>query len=118
MAAQTRDLTALVETVSHSRQIALVAESSAPASRVDLYLKGSHAMVWVKALPALKPGETYQGWWIVKGQPVSAGTFAAGPHFLPAKPGSASAFAITIEPHGGTKAPTTPVLALAPLSIS
>ncbi len=118
MAAQTRALTAMVNTVSESRQISLAAEPGAPTSRVDLYVRGTRAMVWVKALPALKPGETYEGWWIVNKTPLPAGTFATGPHFLPAMPKSAAAFAITIEPHGGTKAPTTPVLAAATLTVS
>ncbi|OLZ08605.1 anti-sigma factor [Sulfobacillus thermosulfidooxidans] len=112
-----QQLDALVQMMSSSEQIHL-ANVSAKASRVLLYVQGPKALIWVKALPPLKPGETYEGWWLVKGTPVPAGTFGPGPHFLPPKKPGASAFAITIEPQGGTEKPTTPILAAATLPAS
>lgn len=97
--------------VSHGQQIPLASTNSSAVRQVDLYLGSSsnQALVWVKKLPPIQPDQVYEGWWIVGKTPVPAGTFKAGPHFL-AKPRGANAFAITIEPAGGTKKPTTPVL--------
>lgn len=82
------------------------------ASQVDLYWQHGQALVWVRQLPPLAAGDTYEGWWIVNGKPVAAGTFGHGPHLL-SRPAGAKAFAVTVEPVGGTTAPTTPVLASA-----
>ncbi|WP_053959287.1 anti-sigma factor [Sulfobacillus thermosulfidooxidans] len=112
-----QQLDALVQMMSSSEQIHL-ANVSAKASTVLLYVHGPKTLIWVKALPALKSGETYEGWWLVKGTPVPAGTFGTGPHFLPPKKPGASAFAITIEPQGGTEKPTTPILVAATLPTS
>lgn len=87
---------------------------NAPNSQVDLYLAKSEALVWVKKLPVLTPGHIYEGWWIINGSAVPAGTFGTGPSVLHL-PSGAQAFAITIEPQGGTSHPTTPVLASANL---
>lgn len=87
---------------------------NAPNSQVDLYLAKTEALVWVKKLPLLTPGHVYEGWWIINGSAVPAGTFGSGPNVL-RLPSGAQAFAITIEPQGGTTHPTTPVLASANL---
>lgn len=94
--------------VSHGRPVAL---SSVHAQRADvqLYISHAQAVVLVKRLPKPSQGHVYEGWWIVRGRPRPAGTFDAGPSLL-RYPGRAQAFAITIEPSGGTNAPTTPVL--------
>jgi anti-sigma factor RsiW len=105
---QIRTLMAVVET---GRQLPL----RAPRGKVDLYVKGTHAVVWVHQLPPLKPGTTYQGWWIQRGHPVSAGTFGPGlARLIP--PRHPTAFAITVEPRGGTKLPTSPVIGETTLS--
>lgn len=83
----------------------------ASVAHVELYLTGSHAVVWVKQLPPLASDQVYEGWWIVNGSPRPAGTFQTGATLLAYVEG-ASAFAITKEPHGGTRAPTTPILVM------
>jgi anti-sigma-K factor RskA len=79
-------------------------------SLVDLYLHGGRAVVWVHRLTPAGAGHVYEGWWIVDGRPLPAGTFGRGPALL-RRPAGAAAFAITIEPQGGTRQPTTPILA-------
>ncbi len=97
--------------VSHGRQVILASTTVGAARHVDLYLQPSsrNAMVWVRKLPPITANQVYEGWWIVGKTPIPAGTFKVGPHFL-ARPDGAKAFAITIEPLGGTQKPTTPVL--------
>lgn len=97
--------------VSHGRQITLASTTVGAARHVDLYLQphSNNAMVWVRTLPPIRANQVYEGWWIVGKAPVPAGTFKLGPHFL-ARPAGAKAFAITVEPSGGTQKPTTPVL--------
>ena len=64
-------------------------------------------------LPPMPSGKTYQLWFIVDGRPVSGGIFNAdrtGRGFLraqvPLSALKASTFAVTLEPAGGTSAPT------------
>ncbi len=61
-----------------------------------------------KSLPTLKEGEQYQLWAIVDGAPVDAGLFTSEDDLLEMKPinGDAVAFAVTIEPVGGSVNPT------------
>ena len=94
--------------VTHGRPVAL---NSVHAQRADvkLYISHAQAVVFVKRLPKPSRGQVYEGWWIVRGRPRPAGTFEAGPSLL-RYPARAQAFAITMEPSGGTSAPTTPVL--------
>ncbi len=97
--------------VSHGQQVPLASTTTGAVRHVDLYVqpRSNKALVWVKKLPPIQPNQVYEGWWIVGKAPVPAGTFKEGPHFL-ARPRGASAFAITIEPSGGTTKPTTPIL--------
>lgn len=73
------------------------------------------ALLCVYALPQLEPGTTYQAWLVENGQRVSAGTFGVnrdGYGLLlidSTKPVSEyEQLGITIEPAGGSPAPTTP----------
>lgn len=104
---------ALLATLSAGRRLSLHGAAYA-ASRVDLYLAADRAVVWVKRLPRLSPDQTYEGWWIVGGRAVPAGEFGTRPAVL-AVPAHASRFAVTVEPRGGTAAPTTPILAATPI---
>lgn len=105
--------TQMIRLASAGQRAALTA-ATYRASQVDLYWQNSRALVWVRRLPPLASGQTYEGWWIVNGKPVAAGTFGQGPHLL-TRPLAARAFAITVEPTGGTSQPTTPVLASTPI---
>lgn len=66
-------------------------------------------------MPPLPAGKTYQLWMLIGGSPVSAGTFNTGPGGramlhgqLAADALEASAFAVTLEPAGGSNKPTGP----------
>lgn len=75
-------------------------------------------------LPALRAGQTYQMWVIPKGQaPRPAGLFrpdaAGGAVHLqtgPVETGSVQALAITVEPEGGSSAPTTTPFLVSPVA--
>jgi anti-sigma-K factor RskA len=75
----------------------------------------------VQNWPTPPPGKTYQGWYIRGGSPVSAGVFdGAGrdPRViqLSAPLTGAQAFAVTLEPSGGSAQPTSQPLFLRPLA--
>jgi len=63
-------------------------------------------------MPPLSGGRVYQAWKLVDGTPHSLGVVSAtGVTAVPAELGHASAIAISVEPPGGSTAPTTaPVL--------
>lgn len=69
------------------------------------------AMVMMTNLPNLQPGTTFQSWTFHDGNPVSAGTFeSADGHasmLLEGDGALTSTVAITVEPTGGSTAPTT-----------
>ena len=59
-------------------------------------------------MPPLQPDRTYELWFLKGSKPVPAGTFLSGAVLtLPALPSGTTAMAITVEPHGGSPAPTT-----------
>jgi anti-sigma-K factor RskA len=73
------------------------------------------ALLCVYALPQLEPGKTYQAWLVEDGRRVSAGTFdvnADGYGALLIQAGRPvneyQQVGITVEPEGGSPAPTTP----------
>jgi anti-sigma-K factor RskA len=73
------------------------------------------ALLCVYALPEPGPGKTYQAWLVENGQRVSAGTFGVNREgygvllINSAKPVSEyQQLGITVEPEGGSPAPTTP----------
>ena len=73
------------------------------------------ALLCVYSLPELEPGKTYQAWLVEDGKRVSAGTFEVNPDgygvlmIQAGKPVSDyQQLGITIEPAGGSPAPTTP----------
>ena len=82
------------------------------ASQADLHWQRGQALVWVRQPPPLAAGYDYEAWWIGNGKPQAAGTFGHGPDVL-SRPVGTKAFAVTVEPEGGTTKPTTPVLASA-----
>ncbi len=75
-----------------------------------IYLKGHRALVIPEALPHLAQHQVYEGWWIIQGKARPAGTFTAHPTFLSVPENRPTEFAVTIEPKGGTKVPTTPIV--------
>ena len=81
-----------------------------------IYVRGHQALVIPKALPHLGQHQVYEGWWIIQGKALPAGTFTTHPTFLAIPKKHPTEFAVTIEPSGGTKVPTTPVVVAGELS--
>lgn len=88
-------------------------EMAPQASARLAYNKAGSAMMIVNGLQPAPAGKDYQIWFIVDGKPMPGGVFQpdAKGHVemraqLPAPALAASAFAITLEPQGGTQAPT------------
>ncbi len=74
---------------------------------------GGHMVV--AKLPPPPEGKTYEAWTIAGSRPSPAGVFdvdASGHavHRLPPTGGPVDVFAITLEPSGGTQAPTGPIV--------
>jgi hypothetical protein len=126
MARLNRDLQTTQEQLKHEREISemftapdtrvatLNGTEMAKGARARLaYNKTGSAMMIVDKLPPAPAGKDYQIWFIADGKPMPGGVFkpdAAG-HAemrdqIPAAAQSAAAFAITLEPQGGTTAPT------------
>lgn len=74
---------------------------------------GGH--LFVTGLPPAPAGKTYELWTIAGKTPRPAGLFAVdaggrGAHRVEAAAGPAQVFAVTLEPEGGTPAPTGPIV--------
>ncbi len=104
----------LMFTAPDSRLATLSGTEMAPRARARLaYNKSGDAMMVADELPPAPAGMDYQIWFIADGKPVPGGVFKpdARGHVemhdrIPATARSAAAFAITLEPQGGTPAPT------------
>jgi hypothetical protein len=106
------------------RAITLAGTKDAPTARAKvMYNPATHKVyVDVKSLPPLPEGKQYQLWALDKGKPVDAGMLAAN-----TAAGSdmqqmnditnAQAFAMTVEPAGGSASPTMPIQAMGAVSI-
>lgn len=97
--------------------ISLHVADGQPVADGVVYLRpgGRVALLCVYDLPELAQGKTYQAWLIRENQRVSAGTFDVNPDGYgvllidPGQPVSGyQQLGITIEPAGGSPAPTTP----------
>ena len=109
------------ELVAHreSRQALLAGLEPAPAAaaRVVWNPGTREAVLLVAGLQPAPPGKVYEAWVIANGAPVPAGTFqvdAAGKAVLRLPSVEATSrvktFAVTLEPAGGTQAPTGPMV--------
>lgn len=84
----------------------------APAAEADIYWNGESRETYllVKNLPQPEADKQYQLWAIVDGKPVDAGVFDVSDQkgiLLKMKDiGNAQAFAVTLEPRGGSVNPT------------
>lgn len=95
--------------------IAMSGTPVAPAARAQLVFNSrtGRATLTADHLPPMPSGKTYQLWLIVDGRPVSGGIFNADRSGravmrgqMPLTALKASVFAVTLEPAGGTSAPT------------
>ncbi len=99
-------------------ELVTLASTGAAKPTVRVYLNQSRksALLTIASLDAAPAGKVYQLWFIVDGAPVPSVTFqtdALGRALiegvvLPA--GAVAASAVTMEPTGGSTAPTTPIL--------
>ena len=101
----------------HVRVVALAGTPAAPQARGRVFFDPGTHRVFLDArqMPALPAGKQYQLWALYNGKPVDAGLMplAAAAGLLPMKPvEAAQAFAVTIEPVGGSAAPTMPIQAM------
>lgn len=94
----------------NTRKIELTGTSNSPGSSVSVFWNPTSAEVFIKvaSLSALSAEKQFQLWGIVDGKPVGIGVFDSPETILKMNPisGSVSAFAVTIEPRGGSEAPT------------
>jgi anti-sigma-K factor RskA len=98
------------------------AEVKAPHARAYLSVRSGHAQLTVAGMPQSAPGHVYELWIKRTGAPVStdtlftvtsSGTAAVG---VPGGIGGVTAVMVTSEPLGGSPAPTSTPVIVAPLS--
>lgn len=121
---QLRQAQDLVNTLTsqESRRITLVAAKSVPQPQGKIfYLPGKARLVFLASnMAQLPPNRVYELWLIpLTGAPIPAGLFKADAHGSgsivnpPLQAGvEAKAFAITVEPEGGSPAPTSQIIML------
>jgi anti-sigma-K factor RskA len=114
---QVTEQASLVASLANAPTIPLSADASAPYAQGVVYpsTDGRAALLCVYGMPALSPGKAYQLWLIKDGARESGGVFQVSDNgfgFLMVKPAQPlmdySSVGITIEPTGGSPAPTSP----------
>jgi Anti-sigma-K factor rskA/Putative zinc-finger len=99
---------ALLDPTAQRITLARVGPGSSPAAQVVVQGSGA-AFLFNQGLPALPPGQTYQLWAMIDGQPISVAVLGAHPAtvaFSVDFAAATKAFAVTVEPAGGSVAPT------------
>jgi anti-sigma-K factor RskA len=86
------------------------------ASATVAYDKNGRAILWATKLPKVPQGKAYQLWFLVGNKPVPGKTFAPDSNGegvlkeqVPSEALASPVFAITVEPAGGSTAPTSPI---------
>jgi anti-sigma-K factor RskA len=76
------------------------------------YYKDEQVAVFDMTMPSPNAGQVYQAWMIADGKPVSLGLLAgnSGRQAFAADMSGANAVAISLEPEGGSAAPTNPIV--------
>jgi anti-sigma-K factor RskA len=92
------------------RRIILAGTDNAPDASAVIYWNAQQEKVFLNttAMTTLPSDQQYQLWALVDGQPIDAGVFdaASGTFQIMKNIGQADAFAVTIEPKGGSESPT------------
>jgi anti-sigma-K factor RskA len=104
---------ALLDPSAQRITLARVGSGSSPDAQVVVQRSGA-AFLFNQGLPALPPGETYQLWAMIAGEAISVGVLGAHPATMAFSVDAAAntkAFAVTVEPAGGSVAPTRPPVA-------
>jgi anti-sigma-K factor RskA len=92
------------------------AASSGGAVRVIASKSRNAAVVLGDSLPTLDDSQTYQVWHMEDGKPTSVGLLGPGPGMLyVASIKGAEAYAVTVEPEGGSPQPTSDPIAATPV---
>jgi anti-sigma-K factor RskA len=113
----------------HVREHTMVADLIAPdAQRFpvdggDVVKRGEHVYFALRTLPALPKGKVYQVWTLAKGAKTVAPSVTFVPNAsglaviaLPENAENLAAVALSVEPEGGSKAPTSKPTFIRPLS--
>jgi anti-sigma-K factor RskA len=94
-----------------------------PVPQGDVVRHGSHVYLTLHALPPLPHGKVYQAWTIAKGSKALAPSIVFTPSAtgsavvaLPENGDNVSVVALSVEPDGGSKQPTTKPTFVRPLS--
>ena len=97
---------------------AMTVDDASGGGNVRVVASKSHdaAVVLGESLPTLGDDKTYQVWHMEDGKPTSVGLLGHGPGMLYAKGANAAdAYAVTVEPAGGSPQPTTKPIAATPV---
>jgi anti-sigma-K factor RskA len=85
--------------------------------------RGEHVYLALGSLPALAPGKVYQAWTLARGAKAVAPSVTFTPSLsgltlvpIPDNAGSLAAVAVSVEPQGGSRQPTTKPAFVQPLS--
>jgi anti-sigma-K factor RskA len=114
---QLTEQASLLASLANASAISLHADAPAPNAQGVVYAstKGQIALLCVYGMPELPPDKAYQVWLIKDGKRESGGMFQVSEYgfgFLMVKPtrplNEYSALGITVEPIGGSPAPTSP----------
>jgi Anti-sigma-K factor rskA/Putative zinc-finger len=106
---------ALLDPSAQRVTLARVGPGSSPAAQVVVQRSGA-AFFFNQGLPALPRGQAYQLWAMIDGQVISVGVLGAHPTtvaFSVDFAAATKAFAVTVEPAGGSIAPTRAAVASA-----
>lgn len=94
-----------------------------PTTNGQIVTRGKHLYIAMHDMAALPKGRTYQAWTLPKGakKVAPSATFLPDIHgvavvALPEDARNTTAVAISVEPEGGSKTPTTKPIAIVPLS--
>jgi anti-sigma factor ChrR (cupin superfamily) len=94
-----------------------------PVPDGEVVARGSHVYFSLRALPPLPKGKVYQAWTLAKGAKTVAPSVTFTPNAagaaivqLPANASTLAAVALSVEPEGGSKAPTSKPTFIQPLS--
>lgn len=89
----------------------------------DVVKRGTRVYLALRSLPALPKGKVYQAWTLAKGAKTVAPSVTFVPNSggvaviaLPENAGNLAAVALTVEPEGGSKSPTSKPAFIRPLS--
>ena len=115
-ATQEHDQNVAISSVLSADDVSSQAKSFDTGGSVKLYSSASadSAVIIAKGLPSPGTGKVYQVWMIDQGGPTSQGTFHTNGQMIMKGVAGADRVAVTVEPEGGSKQPTSaPVATIA-----